>query len=543
MPQPGDLQLHWADVLVVVGYLATLILVGVYHSRCQKDLQDFFLAGQEMRGLVVGLSMMAAMNSGLDYLMQPGAMIKFGVFTMVGSLTWFLLIPWACCVTMPMYRRLGVISAYEYLERRFDVRVRALTAAVFILWRTGWMATALYVPSLAISVATSGRIPVTATVITLGIVITTYTMLGGVRAVIWNDVIQFWIMFTGVAVTVWMCVANVEGGVAGILSQFSQVGEQVQIRPPDGAPSGPLSYFYIPLTLVGFFISVLVSRLANYTADQVLVQRYQTSRSIRDARRGFFILAITDSVWMISLSFVGLALFAYFHQHMGGLPEWASDKPDQLFPYFITCVFPAGLTGLVIAAILAASISSIDSAINSITSVAMVDFVERFWVRIDPEVPLEPEQGRKCVHTSRLVTVTVAIVGVGLSMNVAKLGSLLEISNKLVFSFTGPMLGIYLLGMFTKRTTASGALIGGMIGTLVTLFVAFQPQIYEFLNHNFATEFNTLVVISFIWPCTFGLVATLVSSLLVSLFTRDERPDAKNWTWSAIIRNSSDTNT
>ena len=536
MPELGDLRLHWIDILVIVGYLLTLVAVGIYHSRRQKNLQEFFLAGSDIRWLVLGLSLMAAMNSGLDYLMQPGAMIKFGVYTIVGSLTWLVLIPWACCVTMPMYRRLGVISAYEYLEKRFDVRVRALTAAIFILWRMGWMATALYVPSLAISVATGGRMPVGAMILTLGIVITFYTMIGGIRAVIWNDVIQFWIMATGVAVTVWLCIANVEGGIGGIMSQFAHVGEQTQVQPPEGAPPAPFSYFFIPMTLFGFFITVLVSRLANYTGDQVMVQRFQTSRSVADARRGFIILAVTDSAWMLALSFVGLALFAFFNARLGGLPEWASDKPDQLFPYFMACIFPAGLVGLVIAAILAASISSIDSALNSITSVAMIDFVERFyWKRPDPEITLTPDEDRRRVRVSRLLTLVIAVIGVVLSLNVSKLGSLVEINNKLIGSFTGPILGIYLLGMFSRRATATGVLVGGAVGALVTMFVAFQPQIYEFLNHHHDAGLNPKVVIGFIWPSTFGLVTTVLVGYAVSLLTRFD-PSTHKWTWSAIVR-------
>jgi SSS family transporter len=533
----GDLRLHTVDIVVIVGYLFTLVMVGVYHSRQQKDLQDFFLAGREMRWLVVGLSLMAAMNSGLDYLMQPGAMIKFGVYTIVGSLTWLVLIPWACWVTMPMYRRLGIISAYEYLERRFDVRVRALTAAIFILWRLGWMATALYVPSLAISVATGGRIPVGAMVLTFGLVITFYTMIGGIRAVIWNDVIQFWIMFTGVAVTVWLCIANVEGGISGILAQFAHVGETTQVQPPEGAPTGPLSYFFIPMTLFGLFITTLVSRLTNYTGDQVMVQRFQTARSVTDARRGFVILAITDSAWMLALSFVGLALFAFFNARLDGLPEWASSKPDQLFPYFMAWVFPPGLTGLVIAAILAASISSIDSALNSITSVAMVDFIERFyWKRPNPEAPLRPDEERKRVRVSRLLTLVIAIIGISLSLNVGELGSLLEINNKLIGSFTGPMLGIYLLGMFSRRATAPGVLVGGVIGALVTMFVAFQPQIYQLLNKWFDAGLDPAIVISFIWPATFGFISTVIVGYLISLFTQSAKNDAaQKWTWSAIV--------
>ena len=120
MPASADLTLHWLDILVIVAYLAMLIMIGSFHFRRQSNLTDFFLAGREMRWFVVGASLMAALNSGIDYLMQPSAMIKFGVYTMVGNLSWFLLYPYVFFVTLPLYRRMGVISAYEYLERRFE---------------------------------------------------------------------------------------------------------------------------------------------------------------------------------------------------------------------------------------------------------------------------------------------------------------------------------------------------------------------------------------------------------------------------------------
>lgn len=183
-----NLRLHWIDGTIIIAYLLVLLGVGFYHARRSRGQRDFFLAGREIKWLAIGFSLMAALNSGIDYLMQPAAMIKFGVYTMVGSLSWLVIYPYVFHIALPLYRRLNSISVYEYLENRFDGRVRALAASIFVLWRFGWMATALYVPSLAISVATGGRISVTVMAVTLGTVVTLYTMMGGIRAVVWNDV-------------------------------------------------------------------------------------------------------------------------------------------------------------------------------------------------------------------------------------------------------------------------------------------------------------------------------------------------------------------
>lgn len=538
----SEMRLHPIDFAILIGYLATLIGVGIYHARQQKNLNEYFLAGQEIRWLAIGLSLMAALNSGLDYLMQPGAMIKYGVYTMVGSLSWLVLYPYVFYVTLPMYRRLGVTSAYEYLERRFDVKVRTLVAIIFVIWRMGWMATALYVPSLAISVASGGQIPIGALVITLGLVITCYTLIGGIRAVIWNDMLQCCIMLTGLAVTVWLCISHTEGGIQTIFSQFGKVGQEAQVQPPPGAPTGWLSYFYVPMTFVGFLIAILMSRVTAYTGDQIMVQRCQTARSINDARRGFIITAVSDTVWMLSLSFVGLALFAFFNANFGGMPSWADQSPDQVFPYFISQVFPVGLTGLVIAAILAASISSIDSTINAVTTVITVDFAERLcFHQTDRSAEGTAAHQRKLLRLSRQITFVVGIVGIGLSLNVGRLGSLLEINNKIIISFTGPMLGIFLLGMFTRRARSFGVLCGSGVGTLVTIFVAFQREIYTGMNFLFNAGLNTDVVISFLWPATFGFVTTFVTGYAFSLLQYASQEDSSQaWTWANVMRSRSE---
>src|SRR5205823_11033799 len=160
----------------------------------------------------VGLSLLAALNSGIDYLMQPASTIRYGVILLVGTSSWLFLYPWVTKVTLPFYRRLGVFTAYEFLEARFDVRVRSLAATIFVVWRLGWMATAIYVPCLAIDAATGGRIDFRVMILVLGVLVTLYTMLGGIEAVIWNDVIQFCIMFGGLGATVWIALHHVPGG-------------------------------------------------------------------------------------------------------------------------------------------------------------------------------------------------------------------------------------------------------------------------------------------------------------------------------------------
>ena len=512
------------DAAIIIVYLIAMALVGVYFSRRQTSLDEFFVARQSMAWLPVGLSLMAALNSGIDYLMQPSATIRFGVVLLAGTSSWIFLYPWVSRVTLPFYRRLNLYTAYEFLEARFDVRVRTLAAVIFIVWRLGWMATAIYVPCLAIEAVTGGRMDLRVMVVIVGVVVTTYTMLGGIDAVIWNDVLQFCIMFGGLAATVWLALAHVPGGLREIWVAAHDAG-RVSFSSPGVvtvAGTGLIDrvqlFFMQPVNLGAIVLTTILGRMASYTSDQIMVQRFQTTKSLRDSRRAYVINAAGDVLWMFGLSFVGLALLAYFTHHALP-PEYATDK---ILPYFISQAFPTGAVGLVIAAILAASLSSVDSAINSCTSVVVVDLYGRFMRGKGTEAIGDGAEGRAQVRISRIATVAFGLSGTVLAMNVSKIGTLLEIANKLINAFSGPLFGIYLLAMFSRRATSASVLTGGVLGSLVSYSVAYHTHI------------------GFLWPSTFGLAATLMVALTMAAITsavgnRAAAPGT-HLTWYEVMR-------
>jgi SSS family transporter len=511
--------LHTLDITIIVVYLTALAAVGVAFSRRQRSLEEFFLARRSMTWLPVGLSLMAALDSAIDYLMQPSATIRYGLILLVGTSSWLFLYPWVAHVTLPFYRRLNYFTAYEYLEARFDVRVRSLAAGIFIVWRLGWMATAIYVPCLAISAATGGAIPVTSTVLVLGVIVTLYTALGGVQAVIWNDVMQFCVRFGGLAAVVLIAARSVPGGVSAIWHIADAAGKTTLLAPIAGSSGGVVAhvqaFFEQPLNVVSIMFALLVGRMAAYVGDQIMVQRLQTTRSLQDARQAFIVNALGDVIWMFALSFVGLALFAYFQTHP--LPtEMATDK---ILPYFMSQTFPRGIVGLVIASIMASSLSSVDSAINSCTSVIVVDFYNRLALNRQTSHRSSEADNRRAVLISRVATVTFGGLGTMLATNVSRIGSLLEIANKLINAFTGPLFGIYLLAMFSRRAGSNATLVAGVAGTFTSYYVAYHTAI------------------GFMWPSTFGLAATLATGWLLSRVL-PERPSAEalKMTWRSVMR-------
>jgi SSS family transporter len=512
------LYFSWLDWLFIAAYLLMLLGVGWYHARRQKTLCEYFLAGKRMSWLPIGLSLMAALNSGIDYLMQPSAFLKFGIVLVVANLSWLVLYPYAFFVTMPFYRRLDVYSAYEYLEHRFNVAVRCLASAIFILWRLGWMATALYVPCLAFHTATGGQLPLQPTIIVLGLVATIYTMLGGVRAVIWTEVIQFLVMFGGLLLTLIIIFSQVSFDWTTLREAVLHTGDAAPATTPatEGLIAQFVKLFRTPVTWYGIMIAILVGRLTTYTSDQVMVQRFQTSRTIRDVRQGFIITAISDVVWMLVLTFVGVTLAVYFAQR--AVPDWVASNTDYYFPYFMSLVFPSGATGPVIAAIIAASLSAIASAINSQSTVIIVDFYGRLvHKRSRPPEDMSPAEQRIQVRLSRIAAIGAGLAGTILACYLDRLGTLFEIANKVIQTFTGPVLAIFWLGMFTRRASGFSVFLGGVVGTGVGLYVAF---------------FSSL---SFLWPAVFACASTLAVGYVVGLLS-PITPAAREWTWSTIVR-------
>jgi SSS family solute:Na+ symporter len=340
-----------------------------------------------------------------------------------------------------------------------------------------------------------------------------------VQAVIWNDVIQFCVRFGGLTAVVAIAAASVPGGLAEIWRVADAAGKTTLLAPIAGSSGGLLArvqaFFEQPLNIVAIMFALLVGRMAAYVGDQIMVQRLQTTKSLADARKAFVVNAAGDIIWMFALSFVGLALFAYFQLHVLP-PDFSTDK---ILPYFMSLTFPRGIVGLVIASIMASSLSSVDSAINSCTSVVVVDFYNRLWLRRQTGHELSTSEQRHEVVVSRVATVAFGAVGTILATNVSRIGSLLEIANKLINAFTGPLFGIYLLAMFSRRATATPTLVAGVAGSLASYYVAYHTTI------------------GFMWPSTFGLAATLVvGGAMTAVGGARPTPEALRLTWRQVTQ-------
>ena len=510
------------DWLIVVIYLAMLTGVGVYFSRRQTSLKDFIIGRHRIGWLTIGVSLMAALNSSLDYVQTPAIVFAFGITYVAQVLTSIPLYPWVSRVTVPFYRRLNVYSAYEYLDLRFGVGVRTLASLIFVMWRVGWMGMALYVPCLMIKGATGNQLDISWMVIAVGTVVTIYTILGGIRAVVWTSVAQFCVMFCGLFAALAFIIGHLPGGITQLVTEAQQAGRlhlaaEIPGWQETDLPGKVYLYFTTPVTFCGILTFVLVGRLASFTSDQVAVQRFQTTRSTRDARNAFIVNAIADTVWMCVLGCLGLALFAYYRH--SPLPEGLQN--DKVFPYFMSQSFPRGLMGLVVASILAASLSSVGAALNSTTSVIVIDFYNRLWLgRVQSADQLTPEGQRRQVRISRLINLGLGIVVILIAANVERLGEIYTVTNKVLGAFFGALFGIFVLGMFSGRTHGAGVLLGTLAGLATSCFLSFFSALTPL--HNLARSlFGDGTVdfcshISWQWPPVLGVAVTLLVGYLGS---------------------------
>ena len=306
------------DYFLMLAYILLVVGVGVWVGRGQRSTKEYFLAGRSMGWFPIGISTIASLYSAISYMGGPSEYRSYDLRLTVGI---FSMIPTAVVVMlvfMPFFHRLQVYTAYEYLEKRFNVTVRALASAVFVIWRILWMGTAVYVPSLVLHTITG--FPLIPMILLVGVVATLYTVVGGMRAVIWTDVAQFFVLSAGSVLALWVVGAHV-GGLEGIWSVAEQGG---RTRIFDWTPD-----LTTRVTSWGALIGSLVANLGMYGADQVSVQRYLAAKSLKGMQKSFILNTVGGWAMGFLMIGIGLGLYAFYALHPGNLP--ATIGGDKVF--------------------------------------------------------------------------------------------------------------------------------------------------------------------------------------------------------------------
>lgn len=456
------MTLAFADWLVLAAYLAVVLAIGLYFSRRNTSTEEYFVGGRRFRGWVIGLSLVGTSISSITFLAYPADAFKTAWLRYLPNLALIPAMFIAAYVFMPFFRQKRMTSAYEFLEMRYGPSVRVYGAVAFLIAQLVRVSTILWLLSLLIQEVTG--LSSTYAILLGGLFVGGYTIIGGIDAVIWTDVLQTVVLLLGGILCLWVIVDLLPFGLQGIVDRGLEAGKFAFAPWGDAGPAPASWSLSLSEKTAGMMLLVgLTNWLTEYSSNQNTVQRYCASQSEQEARRGLWVYLLTAlPVWAFYM-FLGTALWVFFQtqadSHAAAILAGEA-KAETLMPHVILSYLPSGIAGLVIAAALAAAMSSLDSCINATATVSVVDIYRRH---------LKPEQtDRHYLGAAKIVAavMTVLMIGGAMWLHQADTRTLQDTMTVLVSLLGGGMLGLYVVGFFSRKGS-SGAAWCGIVATLL----------------------------------------------------------------------------
>jgi SSS family solute:Na+ symporter len=487
------------DVAVLVVYVAAVVGLGCWLVRRSRSTEEFMAAGRSLPGWAVGLSIFGTYVSSISFLALPGKAFQANWNPFVFSLS----LPLACWIAVrffvPYYRRSGQVSAYHALERRFGGWARTYAVVCYLLTQLVRMGAIMFLVALALERLLGwSDVPI---ILATGALVTLYTLLGGIEAVVWTDVVQSVVLTAGaVACAVLLLLGMPEG--PGQL--FRIAAEHAKFSLGSFGASLTEATFWVVL-LYGLF-----ANLNNFGIDQSYVQRYITARSDAAARRSVWLGGLLYVPVSAMFFFIGTALFAYYRAQPTLLP--AGLEADRVFPHFIVHGLPRGFSGLLIAGVFAAAMSSVDSSLNCSATLILHDVYRRCIRRDAGE--------KESMRVLRASTVGVGVLGTGIALVLALSGaqeSALDVWWKLSGIFIGALLGLFLLGFLSRAVRSPAAVIGAACGAAVIAWMTFTPG-WGLLPAALRSPFHPFLI------SVFGATTIVLAGFLAGLGLNRARP-------------------
>jgi SSS family solute:Na+ symporter len=440
--------LNKLDLTIVALYLAGITLFGLRFRKRQRSLRDYFLADRNIPWWAIALSIVAAETSTLTIISIPGLAYDSNLTflqVVMGYVVGRVIIS---VVLLPHYFRGDLYTAYELIERRFGRGLRSLTAGLFLSTRAAAEGVRIYAVSIVVGIALgTGEIASIAMITALTLI---YTFEGGLAAVIWTDVVQTVIYVGGTLVGVFTILHLVPGGWITIHSLAAGAGK---LQVFDFTPSVWIPYTFWAGLIGGTFLTT-----ATHGTDQLFVQRLLAARDQKQSTTALLASAVAIFFQFALFLVVGLMLFAFYR-----LPSAHFGRADRIYPIFIVTEMPHGLSGLLIAAILAAAMSNLSAALNSLSSSSIIDFYLRGRKDVDE---------KRQVRLSRMATFAWGLVLFALAvLSLHKVGRVVEVGLQIASVAYGALLGVFLLGVLTKKATQNGAMVGMLCGFVTELYL------------------------------------------------------------------------
>jgi SSS family transporter len=454
--QPTKVLLKWLDWVVIVTYLAAMIGIGLFFYLREKrsSTSSFFVGGRTIPFWAAGLSLYAVNTSSISFIAIPAKAFETNWQYLTNNLIAVTGLMFVAVWIVPLLRRLDLMSVFSYLETRFHPAIRMMASALAILTQIGSrMSVILFLPALAIATITG--ISVTLSIVLMGGFTIIYTAMGGMKAVIWTDVVQVVVKMGGAIFAIGFIIWSLKGGLPEFWS-LAQAEDKMHLL--------DFSFDLTKATVWGFLFLVLFDVVLTFPKDQVLMQRTLSTKSDRDAGRSIWAFAAIMIPGGFVFYMIGTALFVYYKTH----PERMNPllPIDATFPLFIAAELPSGVTGLIIAGIFSAAMATLSGIMNSVATLASVDFYDRLRPSATP---------KQKVFFAEIMTVVVGLVGIGAALMLSRfdIHSLFDVSIELAGLLGGGFAGAYTLGMFTRRANSPGVAIGIACSIALT-FVAWS---------------------------------------------------------------------
>jgi len=480
------------DYATIVIYLMGMLWLGYHLSRRQKDTDEYFVAGRNMPSWAAGLSIFATLLSTIAYLYIPGEVIKHGIGQLASLLACPLLYVMVGFLVIPYFMRRRGTSAYEYLELHFGLTARLLATLVFLSIRLTWMGMVVFTASMAMTEIIG--VPTRYTwvmALVVGLVAIIYTTMGGLRAVIWTDVVQVVILLGGAVFTViYVAWDTGTGPIAWWRDTQAAAGQRA---------AQPL-WSWDPFTRVsygGMIVQMFFFWACTAASDQVAVARYFSTSSAAAARRSFALTMTANVVLVTLLGLCGMALYSFYQK---SLPT----EPDKVFPYFISQQLPRGLAGLVVAALFSAAMSSLDSGINAVATVIMVDWYRRLGRgNEDPERELA---------LARVVTCTTGLLAVLICILLSwipteKRGNLTDMAMQTCTFSVGGFGGLFFIAMLLPSCRGAITVTSTIVGLTTGFILAFGHWIFDLGLDSLGEPYK----FSWMWIIPSATVVTFVT--------------------------------
>lgn len=490
--------LNWT--VLIVYFLGMLYLGGLFFKKGDHP-DNFFKGGGRIPWWAASISIFATMFSAITYMSIPAKVYATDwTYYPIQFMMLFILYP-VVKYYLPFFRRLNVTTAYAYLQCRFNYALRCMASLLFIAFMVARMALILFLPALALSAVAD--IDISLCILLMAVITIIYCTLGGIEAVIWADVIQGIILVGGAILAAIYLIWQTPGGFQGFVDIGVSDHKFVLFD---------WSLDYRSATFWVVILGGLANNLISYTSDQTIIQRYMTTKDERSAARSIVVNGVICVVVSIVFYLIGTGLYTFFKTH----PEAgfsSLERPDAIFPFYVVTQLPAGVAGLLIAALFAATMSTISSNINSISTSFTIDIYQHIRpTRLSP---------KHILRVARWASFVSGIAGllIALLMAQLKIQSLLDYFNIILGLLSGCIGGLFVMGIFFPTIGSKSATIGFVSGMLIVFYLHFYTQV-SFLIFGFVS-----------------IAASVSVALLFSILFK-ERPNRQNLTWKSLQNKS-----